>query len=71
MNNSKELSPKVSIHKVSGHKQRHNKKVPTLESQIIGHNHMYEPRKSANSTRTSSSSACECDLRVSIYKHAK
>ena len=26
MNNSKELSPKVSIHKVSDHKQRHNKK---------------------------------------------
>ena len=44
---------------------------PTSESQIIGHNHMYEPRKSANSTHTWSSSACEYDLRVSIYKHAK
>ena len=71
MNNSKELSSKVSIHKVSDHNKRHNTKIPTSESQNIGHNYMYEPRKSANSTRTSSSSVCEYDLRVSIYKHAK
>ena len=40
MNNSKELSPKVSIHKVSDHKEVTQQKFPTSESKNISHNHM-------------------------------